>query len=800
MKKTFLWIILLLLPVFAWAQSGGTIKGKIFSSTNNAPVDFANIAIQGSSKGTISDENGNYEITGLAVGTYNLQVSYVGFKVKTVYEIEVSLARPTIIDVALEEDATSLQEVEVSANATFLSTDESPNSLKSIGTTEIKRTPGANRDISKVLQSLPGVASTLAFRNDIIIRGGSPNENRFYVDGIEVPTINHFSTQGASGGPVGILNVNLLSDVNFYSGAFPSNRGNTLSSVIEFTQRDGNFDKWSADFVVSATDIGLNFEGPINKNSSINFSVRRSYLQFLFQALQLPFLPTYNDYQLKYKYKFGQKSQLTIISLGALDESVLNLNANKTVEQRYLLNILPINNQWNYTIGAKYEIFKKSGYYTLVVSRSMLNNNIYKYPNNDESLPRIIDYVSQESENKIRFEDYNNWNGWKLNYGINYDYVRYYNNTNNRIAVPFTVSPTGVIVKTFQTELYFNQWGFFAQLSKRFMKERLGVSVGMRLDATDYSPEMSNPLDQFSPRLSLSYRLSERLAWNFNSGIYYQRPSLVVMGYQENGRFVNRDDYKIKYIRSTHFVTGFEYSLPNSNSRITVEGFYKIYENYPFLLRDSISLANLGGDFGVVGNDRAASISEGRSYGLEVLFQRKLTKGIYFLLAYTWVRSEFKDKNGKFVPSSWDNQHIVNFTGGIKFGKNWEFGMRFLFSGGAPFTPFDRTLTLTKSVWDVTGRGVPNNNLLNTARGGVFHSLNMRIDKKWFFKGWNLDVFFDIQNAYAFQTEQQPNIDVVRDANGLPLTDPNNPNLYQGTLIENTVGTPLPSIGVIIEF
>ncbi|HEX6892384.1 MAG TPA: carboxypeptidase-like regulatory domain-containing protein, partial [Chryseolinea sp.] len=246
----------------------GVIKGKVFNKINNQPIEFANVAIQGTTIGVVADVSGYFEIRDLAPGLYNLQVSFVGFKPFIVFEVQVTSSRPAVIEAALEEEATTLETIEVVASNRFYKSDESPLSLRSIGPSEIKRTPGGNRDISKVVRSLPGVASTPSFRNDIIIRGGAPSENTFYLDGIQIPVINHFQTQGSSGGPVGIINVDLLSEVNFYSGAFPSNRGNTMSSVFDFRLKEGRNDKWIANGIVGATDLGITLEGPVSKKSS----------------------------------------------------------------------------------------------------------------------------------------------------------------------------------------------------------------------------------------------------------------------------------------------------------------------------------------------------------------------------------------------------------------------------------------------------------------------------------------------------------------------------------------------------
>ena len=239
----------------------GIIQGRISNKLNNETLPSATVQVVGTTKGTQSDDNGNYEITGLDPKLYNIKVSFVGFKDIEVFEIQVTNAKPTVLNFEMEEATEGLAEVVVKASP-FKKTEESPVSLRTIGVTEIARNPGGNRDISKVIQSLPGVTALPTFRNDLIIRGGAPNENRFYLDDIEVPVINHFATQGASGGPVGMLNVTFLKEVDFYSGAFPSNRSNSLSSVFNFRQRDGASDKWRYTGTIGSSDFGLTAEGP----------------------------------------------------------------------------------------------------------------------------------------------------------------------------------------------------------------------------------------------------------------------------------------------------------------------------------------------------------------------------------------------------------------------------------------------------------------------------------------------------------------------------------------------------------
>ena len=376
--------ILLSLPLYAFSQRA-SLDGRVVDALSNEPLPFVNIIVSGTTTGTITDLDGNFILNGLNPGFIRLEASFVGYKKAISPEIEVSVANTNFIEIQMEEQREQIEEVTVTASP-FRKTLESPVSLRSIGIGEIEKSPGANRDISKVIQSFPGVQSTPAFRNDVIIRGGGPSESRFYLDGVEVPFINHFATQGASGGPVGIINADFLREVNFYSGAFPANRGNALSGVLEFFQIDGNDTRMKFQGSLGASEVAATIDGPLGEKTSVVLSVRRSYLQFLFSVLELPFLPNFTDMQFKVRTRFDSKNELTFIGLGALDVFDLNLDIpNPDEQQRFILSQIPVNEQWNYTLGAVYKHFRERSYQTLVISRSHLNNGAHKYLDNDDS-------------------------------------------------------------------------------------------------------------------------------------------------------------------------------------------------------------------------------------------------------------------------------------------------------------------------------------------------------------------------------------------------------------------------------
>lgn len=803
--QKILCVLLLLTANFLAAQTG-IIKGTLTNAINNEPVGFASVLVLDTDFGTTSDIDGNYEITGLAPGLYAVRATFVGFEEAAEYEIQVFNNKPAIVDLKMTEAAQNLEEVVVKASP-FRKTEESPVSLRTIGIAEIQRNPGGGRDISLVVQQLPGVTSSASFRNDLIIRGGAPNENRFYLDEVEVPNINHFATQGASGGPVGLINVNFIREVDFYSGAFPANRGNALSSVFGFKFRDGRDDRLGASFTVGSSDLNLTFEGPIGEKTTFLASARQSYLQFLFEAIGLPFLPTYNDFQVKVKHKFNQRNELTFIGLGAIDQFELNLDANETEEQQFLLGVLPVSPQWNYTNGLVYKHYRDNGFFTFVLSRNMLDNRSFKYADNDDSSEEnlLLDYNSQEIENKLRAEHtLRTERDFKINYGINYEFAKYNNSTFNRI---FTAQGAQTI--NFASDFSMHKYGVFGQISRKYLDERLVLSLGARMDANDYSDEMNNPLRQFSPRFSAAYALRENLILNFNIGRYHQLPAYTILGYQENNRFINRDN-GIKYISNNQAVFGVEINTARA-SKFTVEGYFKAYQDYPFLLRDSVTLANLGGDFGIVGNEPAVPQSAGRSYGIEVLFQQRLFKGFYGIASYTLGRSEFEDRNGNYVASSWDARHIGNVTLGKKiengFFRDVEIGVAYRFQSALPRTPFadDSDLLLN---WNVNGGARLDFARINTLRGTAVNSIDLRIDKKWFFKKWSLNLYLDIQNVNG-NAVAQPTLLLDRplDTNNMPVGDPIivNPDApleeqrYLLKELDTASGNALPTVGIVVE-
>lgn len=786
-------IVLIFFPLIGSAQQG-IIRGRVFNERTNEPLPFTNLVIYNTNTGTVTDIDGNFVFQGVKPGFVRLQVSAVGFESRTTQEIMVTNARAATIDIGLRAIDVQLDAVEVRASL-FERSDDSPVSLRRISLREIERSPGSNRDISKVIQSLPGVAFTPSFRNDVIVRGGGPNENRFFLDGIEIPNINHFSTQGASGGPVGIINVDFIREVEMYTGAFAASRGNALSSVLEMRQINGNTEGMNLRATLGASDLALTVDGPLSSNTTMIVSARRSYLQFIFGIIGLPFLPTYNGFQFKTNTKFSDRGELSFIGIGALDNFELNLNANETEEQRFILDYLPVSEQWNYAVGSVYRHYRSNGFDTWVLSRNMLRNFTYKHPDNDESVERSLDYVSDEIENKARFERSITAGEYRLSFGAGAEYARF---NASRTAREFFMNQ--VISFDTQSQLDFFKWAFFGQGSRSLFSDRLTLSLGIRADANSYSPQMSKLYEQISPRLSASWRLKDGFFLNFNAGRYYQLPPYTTLGYVDTeGILVNRKN-GLKYISADHLVAGIEV-LQGQSGRITLEGFYKNYGQYPFSVRDSVSIGSRPADFGVFGAEEVISTGKGRAVGGELLFQQQDFYNFNVILAYTFVRSEFKDNRNNYVPSAWDNRNIVILTLLRILPRNWEAGIKWRYSGGAPYTPYDLELSSIKQAWDVQGRAYLDYSRFNQERLPSFHQLDLRIDKQFFLRNLSLMLYLDIQNIYNFKSRLPDDIILKTDQNGQAVTYvEDGVERYELKRIENAIGTVLPSVGIILEF
>ncbi len=795
MKKTL--FLLTLLFVCTFNAQVGSINISVYDEFSKKPLE-ATVTIQ--MRGDRFSGNGSVQLENIPSGSYNFEITAQNYQTAYLYDINIIPNQNLTFSIGLNKsDIKSIQEVLLTRKK-YKTTAESPVSLRNITSEEIQKNAGANRDVSRAILSLPGVGSTATFRNDLFIRGGSSAENKFYIDGIEIPIINHFQTQGASGGPRGIITVDFLKDVDFYSGAFPAKRNSALSSLFEFNLKDARKDKLGYKGIVGLDDLQIMMDGPLSKDQSWSglFSVRKSNLQLLFKTIGLPFLPSYYDVNFKVSKKFKSGDELYFVGIGALDKFEFNTDVEKTLANQTLIDRLPIAPQWNYTFGAGYRHLVDNGNWLFTASRNKLDNQATKYYRNIETPENLLlDYNSQEGENKIRIDRNFMLGDFVFSAGTNINNAKY---TNNSIIK--AINQSGVSVDQIATSLNVFQYGIYLQSSRKFFENRLQLSLGTRFDGSNYSELTDNPLEQFSPRFSLNYKFTDRWAVNFNTGIYHQLPAYTALGFRVDNNLVNQKT--LKYIQNTHFVGGLEYN-GKDNMRLTMEGYYKKYKNYPFSLRNEISLANIGADFGVVGSEPLDYRGLGETYGIEFLAQKRTINDFYGILAYTFGYSKFSDNTGSLLPSSWDSRHILSVSAGKVLKRNWNLSTKFRLQSALPETPYDLIRSASVPIWNINNGPVQDFSKLNSLRGNVAHQLDLRAEKKWIFKKWQFSTYLDITNIYGSKTATNlPVVNLQRDDNGNGIIQ--NPNASpedQKYLLEvgsQDRNTPLPYFGFIFEF
>ena len=769
------------------AQNSGSLSGRILDLQSQQPLPGATLILEGTGIGVVTDEEGYFTINEIPYKSYNVIASFLGYESETLYNVIVKSVgnRPILFE--LEEVAETLDEV-VIVRSPFRTTRDTPLSTQSFSAVEIETYPGGNNDITKVVQSMPGISPSIGgFRNDIIIRGGAPNETVYYLDGIEIPNINHFSTQGSAGGPVGMINVSFVRDVTLSSSAFGAEYDNPLSGVLAFEQREGNANEFGGNFRFGASEAGITLEGPLFRkdkdrpaNTTFLFSVRRSYLQFLFELIGLPIRPDYWDYQWKIKHEIDKYNSLTFIGIGAIDDFSVKAPDEFDAEQQATLDQVPIIDQRSTTVGLSWKRNYKNGkgFMMTALSTNRLENVFSRYEDNTTRTGTIFQNDSYEWETKLRYQTTLYTNQWKWSSGFNIQQSSYQNNT---IFNYYDIA--------YNTSLDFAKYGVFVKGSRKLFNDRLDLTLGLRTDADSFSTG-SNLIDNLSPRIAFSYALTENQQWKLNAtaGRYFKIPTYTMLGFQnERSLFVNQE---ASYVRSDHFVVGLEYNVTPS-SRFTLEGFVKNYSNYPVSVVDGVSLANKGGGFEVLGNEAIVSEGTGQSSGLEFLFQQKLSNNFYGVFAYTYFFSEFTGLDQRSRPSVWDSRHLISFTGGYKLKRNWELSARWRFAGKNPYVPTDLEASL-----EAYPEIILDYDRLGEVKLNAFNLADIRIDKKWNFEKLSFNFFFEIQNFLGQSNPTPEEYGLNRNASGEVIL----PRSLVSVSTDKGNSSPLPSFGFVLYF
>ncbi len=765
MKGHFIPAIILILisglSLNIFSQQKGSIMGSAADRNTQSLIEGVVVKVIGTEIGTITRKDGSYEIRNIPVGTYEIQFTSASYKSFIESNVVILPGKTMMLDIQLEGVTT--EEVIVESSR-FQKPNDVSTSFKSLTFEELRRSPGGFEDIGRIIQTLPGVAIGSDGRNDINVRGGSPSENLFVVDGFNVNNINHFGSQGATGGPLSIINLDFVKEVNFITGGFSAKYGDKLSSVIDIKLRDGNKDKFFGKINLSGTGFGANLEGPLptKNNGSWIVSARRSYLDLVFNAAGFSFVPEYSDFQARLHYQINDNNFLTFSSFGAIDKVRFNNSTeqNKQDNERILTN-----NQGSYSSGIGLKtLLSANSFSNISISRNFTN---YFFSKRDSYFNETFRNNSKEGDILLKAEySLKAGNSSYINIGtggqtikLNYDIYKEADTldfvdpvTGSKIVVPeVTVNENKRTYKAYA----------YAELVQNFLK-RFKLTAGLRYDYFD----LINHKNYISPRASLSAVLTPKLSLNLAFGIFYQSPSYIWLA-------ASPDNLNLKDIRADHYIAGLEY-LFDESTKMTFEVYYKDYKNYPVsTIRPYQILANNSSfetenSFGL---ESLVSAGTGKASGVELFIQKALTKSLYGTISFSFSDVKYKAYDGVERRSDFDNRYVVTVSGGYKLGLSWEFSAKFRIAGGRPYTPinpFDGTIDYSN---------------YNSQTLPAYHRFDVRAEKRWFFSKWTLTTYIDIQNLY-----NRKNIGAYRW------------DRYKKEIVTDKNIGILPSIGISAEF
>jgi len=758
-KKYFILLVLLLIFQNASAQNKkGIITGSVSDHLTKEPVIGASVLIVGASFGAETDIEGRFIIRNLEPGTYSIKVSYVGYNPSVKSDIIVNSVKPAAIDIELFQAAIEINGVTVTSEV-FQKDPSETGSTASFSYEEIRRAPGGFEDVIRALSVLPGIGQANPGRNDLVVRGGAPSENLSIVDGFVVPNINHFGSQGATGGPLSFVNLDYVREVTFSSGGFPVLYGDKLSSALRIDLQEGRKDQIGGKATISATQFGLNIDGPAGKNADFIFSARRSYLDFIFNAAGFNFVPEYYDLLSKFTYRIDSKNIISYLFVGAFDDVKFN---NNSAEDRYDNSRILGSAQKQYVTGVSYKHLFEKGIIIFSLSRNFVD---YDAAQKDSLLNPVFKNKSREGENELKVEMvYKPGSLSEINAGGSVKLIKF--NADIKLNSFITSFGETLDITSLNREKEYVKYSFFTQYSDVFFR-RFMFSAGLR---GDYFNGINNGFT-LSPRAALTFMLSGLTNISVSGGLYTQNPSYIWLAAWEQNK-------NLKPIKTAQLILGVEHKILE-DMLLKVEGFYKNYTDYPAsLLRTYLVLANTGAGFSgpddnysSFGLEPLVSGGKGNVKGIEFSVQKKSSMTpVYGILSVTYSEAHFTGLDGIERPGKYDQRWIINLSGGYIFNDKWEAALKFRFATGIPYTPFnsDGTQSIGK---------------YNSERFKPVHSLDIRVDRRWSFEGWNLITYIDIQNVYNNKS-----------SNSIKW------NYREGKVeTDSSIGL-LPSIGVSLEF
>ncbi len=733
--RSIIIFITLLVSLTSFSQNTGIINGNVSDKETTNPVAEATVQIVNTDFKTVTNQQGKFQFTNIPLGTYEIKVTCLGYEAFIHTDIVVNSSRPANVQIELLLSNITTDQIDVEGKYFQRSTDVSTSSYN-LDFEEVRRAPGAVEDISRMVQIMPGVSPANDQRNDLIVRGGSPSENLTMIDGIEIPNVNHYPTQGSSSGPIGMINVKFIDDVNFSTGGFSARYGDKLSSVMDIKFREGYRKRFLSDINLSTAGFGGIFEGPLfTKKGSFIFSVRKSYLNLIKGAIRLAAVPDYWDFNMKAVYDIDKNTRISLVGIGGLDKISFEGESPEISDDNPYGKAK--GDQQQFTAGINIKKLFRKGYWQNVLGNSTAFLNYTNYDLVTDLLK--FKYNSYESDFNFKSELFYQLNtSNNLIVGLSGRYIKFKNETYYQADTTNFGDPlpeTNINVKD-----NYNKASAYAQYTLKLLGNKVIVNAGARFDY--FSGIKKNTA--VSPRFGISYALLSTTTLSASTGIYYQSPEYIWLTADPRNE-------ELKFIKAIHYVAGIEH-LFSPELRLSIEAYYKDYSNYPVSTIIPTYVLISGGTENGPNLMYGQAVSEGKGFsrGIDISLHKKLTgNGFYGMINYSLSESKVTGLVGGEKPGSFDYRHNLTIIAGYQLTNDWLVGLKFRYTTGRPYTPYDIALST------YAGRGVSDFNNFNGSRFKDYNRLDLRVDKKWNFKGWSIVSYIELQNVFNTENVYQ---------------------------------------------
>ena len=745
-----------------------TVRGTITDQDSEFTLIGATVQIVEADPiiGVVTDIDGNFRLENVPVGRVNLKISYIGYEDKVLPNLLVDAAKEVILNVSLTESISSLKAVVVSAkkNKSEVLNEMSVVSARSFSVDETKRYAGSFNDPARMVSSFAGVTSNAEGNNDIVVRGNSPKGILWRLEGIEIPNPNHFAWEGSTGGPINALNSNMLSDSDFFSGAFSPEYGNALSGVFDMKLKKGNNQR--KEYTANMSTLGLDFtvEGPCSSgyNGSYLVNYRYSSLQLLDDLGVIDFggVPKYQDIAFNFYMPLNEKHYLSLFGLGGLSsiDSEWEEEGNILVQSKYGTGLG--------VVGLTHQYF--------------INENSFLKTSLSAAGTKLTSDDEWAEEDFSGFFDI-------FNTSLTYSNIKLSSTYNLKINAKHKVETGGILTRHY-FDLFTDSYDFDTELTVRELEDnghadlfqgyaswkyRMSEKV-TAVSGLHYMHFNLNGANSIEPRFGLQWELTPRGKLSAGVGVHskVENISTYLSKTQNDDGTMANPNRNLEPSKAIHYVLGYSY-LINSNTHFKVEAYYQNLFDVPIEDSDTSSFTSINLSDGYI-NRYLVNEGSARNYGMEFTLERYLHNGLYYMGTVSVYESRYTAGDGIERQTAFNGNFVGNFLMGkeFKFGKSEKNRTMFVNSkvsliGGNPYTP----ILLDESI--EAGYGVRDEASPYSVSGDDIWLVNIswgiRRNKKTTSREFKIDVQNAINGTAVVNTYYVPHTQRVGDSHQLPL-------------------------------